>query len=206
MRTSSFASLAAALLLAAASSAHATRVVDTGTPNGSPIMAYTFDATDFYAGQVTFASNTRIDDVFAHILGGTAGETFTIALYNDSASHLPGTLLQSVTATFGSDGWNGASALSGWNVSAGSYWIGLELGFGDTLGQGSITGALLDRGVPSPLAHTAFNPGGGYQAGQLDFGLQVDATTVASVPEPETYVLMVAGLAVITAAGRRRRR
>ena len=205
MRTSSFASLAAALLLAAASSAHATRVVDTGTPNGSPIMAYTFDATDFYAGQVTFASNARIDAVFAHILGGTAGETFTIALYDDNASHLPGALLQTVTATFGSDGWNGASALSGWNVSAGSYWIALELGFDDTLGQGSITGALLDRGVPSPLAHTAFNPGGGYQPGQLDFGLRVDAT-VASIPEPETYLMMVAGLAAITAAGRRRRR
>ena len=205
MRTSSFASLAAALLLAAASSAHATRVVDTGTPNGSPIMAYTFDATDFYSGQVSFASNARIDDVFAHILGGTAGETFTIALYDDNASHLPGALLQTVTATFGSDGWNGASALSGWNVSAGSYWIALELGFDDTLGQGSITGALLDRGVPSPLAHTAFNPGGGYQPGQLDFGLRVDAT-VASIPEPETYLMMVAGLAAITAAGRRRRR
>ena len=205
MRTSSFASLAAALLLAVASSAHATRVVDTGTPNNGEVGAYTFDATDFYAGQVTFASNARIDAVFAHILGGTAGETFTIALYDDNASHLPGALLQSVTATFGSDGWNGASALSGWNVSAGSYWIALELGFDDTLGQGSITGALLDRGVPSPLAHTAFNPGGGYQPGQLDFGLRVDAT-VASIPEPETYLMMVAGLAAITAAGRRRRR
>jgi hypothetical protein len=205
MRTSSFASLTAALLLAVASSAHATRVVDTGTPNGSQTGAYTFDATDFYAGQVTFASNARIDAVFAHILGGTAGETFTIALYDDSASHLPGTLLQTVTATFGSDGWNGASSLPGWNVSAGSYWIGLELGFDDTLGQGSITGALLDRGVPSPLAHTAFNPGGGYQPAQLDFGLRVDAT-VASVPEPETYLLMVAGFAAITAAARRRRR
>ena len=205
MRTSSFASLAAALLLAVASSAHATRVVDTGTPNNGEVGAYTFDATDFYAGQVTFASNARIDAVFEHILGGTAGETFTIALYDDNASQLPGALLQTVTATFGSDGWNGASALSGWNVSAGSYWIALELGFDDTLGQGSITGALLDRGVPSPLAHTAFNPGGGYQPGQLDFGLRVDAT-VASIPEPETYLMMVAGLAAITAAGRRRRR
>jgi hypothetical protein len=205
MRTTSFASLAAALLLACASSVHATRVVDTGAPNGSAVGAYAFDATDFYSGQVSFASNARIDDVFAHILGGTAGETFTIALYDDNASQLPGTLRQSVTATFGSDGWNGASSLSGWNVTAGNYWIALEIGFDDTLGQGSLTGALLDRGVPSPLARTAFNPGSGYQAAQLDFGLRVDAT-VASVPEPETYLLMVAGLAAVTTTARRRRR
>ncbi|MBV9890734.1 MAG: PEP-CTERM sorting domain-containing protein [Rhizobacter sp.] len=193
------------MLVAVASPAHATRVVDTGTPNGSPIGAFILDGTDFYAGQVSFASNARIDAVSAHILGGAAGETFTVALYGDSASHLPGTLLQSATATFGSDGWNGPSALSGWNVSAGSYWIALEVGANDTLGQGSITGALLDHGVPNPLAHTAFNAGGGYQAAQLDFGLRVDAT-VAAVPEPETYLLMMVGLAAVTATARRRPR
>jgi hypothetical protein len=197
--------MVAAMMLAATVPAHAIRVVDTGTPNGSPIGAYALDSTDFYAGQVTFGSSERIDAVYAHILGGSAGETFTVVLYDDTAAHLPGSVLHSATAMFTSDGWNGVAGLSGWNVSAGSYWLGLEIGFDDTLGQGSLTGALLDRGVPSPLPRTAFNPGSGYQTARLDFGMQVDAT-VTSVPEPESYALMLVGFGAIAAAMRRRRR
>lgn len=205
MRNIFLAPMAALAMLAAAVPAHAVRVVDTGTPNGNPIGAYVFDGTDFYAGRITFASSARIDAVFAHLLGGTAGETFTIALYDDTAGHLPGSMLNSATAVFTSDGWNGVTALSGWDVSAGNYWLGFEIGFDDTLGQGSLTGALLDRGVPNPLARTAFNPGSGYQTAQLDFGMQVDAT-VTSVPEPESYALMLVGFGAIAAAVRRRRR
>ncbi|MDP9097316.1 MAG: PEP-CTERM sorting domain-containing protein [Pseudomonadota bacterium] len=196
--------LAGATVALCAASAQAAHFVDTGTPNGNPIGAYTLDGTDFLAGQITFGSAARVDAVFAHILDGTAGETFTIALYDDSAVHLPGSLLHTATATFTTDGWNGVSALSGWDVTAGSYWIGLELGFDDSLGQGSLSGALLDRGVPRPLARTAFNAGAGYQASPLDFGLQVDAT-VAPVPEPETFALLLAGLGVFFPLARRRR-
>ena len=151
------------------------------------------------------AAPARIDDVFAHVLGGTAGETFSIVLYDDNAGHLPGTLLHSATVTFSGDGWNGVSALSGWNVAAGSYWIGLEVGLDDTLGQASLTGALLDRGVPHPLSHTAFDAGGGYQSAALDFGLRVDATP-APVPEPESLALMLTGLGLLVPLTRRRRR
>jgi PEP-CTERM motif len=196
--------LSGAILSLAAASAEAAHFVDTGTPNGDPLGAYTLDGNDFFAGQITFGSAARIDAVFAHILDGAVGETFSVVLYDDTGGHLPGALLHSVTATFASDGWNGVTALSGWNVTAGSYWIGLEVGFDDTLGQSSLTGALLDRGVPHPLARAAFNPGSGYQAATLDFGLQVDAT-VSPVPEPESFALMLAGLGVIAALTRRRR-
>lgn len=205
MRTKPLATLAAVLLLALALPAYADRVVDTGAPNSNPIGAYTLDSTDFFAGQITFGSASRIDGVFAHILDGSAGETFSIVLYDDTAGHLPGSLLHSATATFAGNGWNGIAALSGWNVTAGSYWIGLELNSDDTLGQGSVTGALLDRGVPSPLVRTAFNPGSGYQSAALDFGLQVNAT-VTPVPEPESFALLLAGFSVIAAVTRRRRR
>lgn len=210
MTTNSFksnfgAAVAGVILACAEASAQAAHFIDTGAPNGNPIGAYTLDGTDFLAGQVTFGSAARIDAVFAHILGGSAGETFTIALYDDSATHLPGTMLRMTTATFTSNGWNGAAALSGWNVAAGSYWVGLELGFDDTLGQNSLSGALVDRGVPRPLARTAFNAGGGYQLAPLDFGLQVDAT-VAAVPEPETFALMLAGMSALVPLARRRRR
>jgi hypothetical protein len=60
----------------------------TGTPNGNPIGAYTLDGTDFFGGQITFGSAARIDAILAHILDGTAGETFSIVLYDDTGAHL----------------------------------------------------------------------------------------------------------------------
>lgn len=200
---------AAAVLLAASAPAHAVLSVDTGTPNGNAIGAFVFDSNDFYAGQITFAADTTIQDISTHVLNGATGETFTIALYDDSAAHLPGTALYSATATVdanglnGWSGWNGASGLTGWNVQAGSYWVGLEIGSTDSLGAASLTGALLDRGVAMPLAPTAFNSGSGYQAtAGLDFGLRV--SSVPAVPEPSETLLMLAGLVALVPAVRKR--
>jgi len=195
---------AAAVLLASAVSAQAALIVDTGLPNGNIVGAFVFDSNDYYAGQIAFSNAAQIESIAAHVLGGTSGETFTVALYSDSAAHLPADSLYSATATFGSEGWNGLSGLTGWDVSAGSYWVAFEIGFNDTLGSTSDTGALLDRGVPSPLARTAFNAGGGYQLGSppLDFGIQVGA--VAAVPEPSMSILMVMGLGGAGLMARRR--
>jgi hypothetical protein len=194
----------AALLLTSAVSARAGFVVDTGLPNGKAVGAFAFDSSDFYAGQIVFSNASQIESVAAHVLGGTAGETFTVALYSDNAAHLPGDSLYSATATFGTEGWNGLSGLTGWDVSAGNYWVAFEISFNDTLGGASDTGALLDRGVPSPLSRTAFNAGGGYQLGNppLDFGVQVGA--IAAVPEPAVSVLMVMGLGGVGLMARRR--
>ena len=189
---------AAAWLLTAAASASAAPPVDTGTPSGVA-FSYAFDSSDFYAGQVTLVNATQVDSIAAHVVGGSAGETFTVVLYSDSAAHLPDTALYSATATFAVDGWNGVSGLSGWNLAAGSYWIGLEIGALDTLGMAS-GNALLDRGTAQPLTRTAFNSGSGYTAGAVDFGLQVTA-----VPEPTRVALMLAGLALIVPLARRRR-
>lgn len=189
---------AAAWLLTGAAPASAALLVDTGVPNAVP-FAYAFDSNDFYAGQVTLANATQVDSIAAHVVGGSAGETFTVVLYSDSATHLPDTALYSATATFAADGWNGISGLSGWNLAAGSYWVGLEIGTQDTLGMAS-GNALLDRGTPNPLTHAAFNSGSGYTAGAVDFGLQV-----AAVPEPASVALMLAGLALIVPVARRRR-
>lgn len=196
--------LVAASLCVAAVAARAAPTVDTGTPNGDPLFAYAFDSNEYYAGQVTFSDATRIQSIAAHILAGTAGETFSILLYGESVPHLPGNVLYSATSTFVADGWNGLSGLTGWNVAAGTYWVGLEIGFADTLGTGS-GGALLDRGVARPLLQTAFNPGSGYQSVTvpLDFGLQVAA--VSAVPEPSAIILMLTGLALVAPIARRRR-
>lgn len=195
--------LAAAALLLGSAPAHAELSVDTGTPNGNAVGAFAFDSNDSYAGQITFAGDTTLRAISTHVLDGAAGETFTIALYNDSATHLPGTALYVATATLDSSGWNGVSGLTGWNVLAGSYWIGLEIGPMDTLGAASATGALLDRGVANPVLRTAFNAGSGYQAATgLDFGLRV--SSVPAVPEPSETLLMLAGLVALVSVVRRR--
>jgi hypothetical protein len=188
--------LLAAALFAAGGAAQATLAVDTGTPGGSVIGALALDGNDFVAGQFTLAQAASVQSLATHLLGTTAGETFTLALYADSAAHKPGALLFSATATAGGDGWNGVSGLSGWTLASGSYWVGIEVDPGDTLGSGSITGALLDVGAPSPLARTAFSAGSGWQvtAQPLAFGLRVD---VSPVPEPAVWLLGLAGVAAL---------
>ena len=198
---------AAPLLLTSVGPARAALVVDTGAPNGSPVGAVTLDATDFHAGQVAFEQNVSLRSILAHVLGGSAGETFSLALYDDSATHLPGNALYRATAAFDADGWNGVSGLVGWTAAAGTYWIGIGLSTGDTLGAGSATGALLDVGAPRPLARTAFDDGSGWRAGArpLSFGLQVDVGAQA-VPEPNSLLLLLAalgGMSLLTLHGRR---
>jgi hypothetical protein len=210
MIKSLFSSLCVAVLLATSPGAQAATVVDTGTPGGSAVGALAFDSIDWVAAQVTFAQAARVDAVQGHVLGGTAGETFDISLFADDAGVGPGTLLYSATATFGSDGWNGVAGLAGWNVAAGSYWIGLEIQGDDTLGSGSVTGALLDLGAPAGLASTASTSDGGWSyqvsgAAPLSFGLRVDASAVSSVPWPSSAALMLAGVALLLASSRVRR-
>lgn len=195
-------------LLATASLAHAATVVDTGTPSGVAVGALAFDAVDWTAAQVSFAQASNVNAIQGHILGGAAGETFDVSLYAADAAHGPGTLLYTTTATFGSDGWNGVSSLSGWTVAAGSYWVEFEIQGADTLGSRSLTGALLDLGAPKPVAHTASTGDGGfsYQDDALSFGLRVDASAVSAVPDVPAALQVMAGMLLLTSLGLVRRR
>ncbi len=194
-------SLLVAASLWVAGTAQATLAVDTGTPGGSFIGALALDSNDMYAGSFAVVQAASVLSVSTHLLGTGPGETFTLALYADSVAHTPGTLLFSATATAGADGWNGVSGLSGWTLDSGTYWVGIEVGAGDTLGTGSSTGALVDVGAPSPLSRTVFDAGSGWQvtAQPLTFGLRVE---VSAVPEPAAWLL---GLTGLTALALRRR-
>lgn len=192
-----------ALIATGAIGAQAATLVDTGTPNGEFVGAEVIDSSQSIAGEFSLAAATSLSSISAHLLGGAAGETFTISLYDDAAS-APGSLLFSTTATYGADGWNGASGL-GWNLAAGNYWVGFEVGANDTLGNDSGIGGLLDVGAPNPLLHTAVNQGDGYQTTDqpISFGLRVDS--VSAVPEPASMALMFAGLGLVGLTLRRRR-
>ena len=192
--------LSAAALLALAPLAHAATLIDTGTPNGQAVGSLVFDGSDWVAAQVNFADASTIDAIAGHILGGTAGETFDISLYDGGAT--PGSQLFTTTATYGTDGWNGASGL-GWTVAPGNYWIEFEVNWNDTLGTTSTaTGALFDTGVAHPV-QTATTPDWGftYDASAQSIGLQVSV-----VPEPTGALQVLGGMLLLSTLGLARRR
>lgn len=188
-----------ALLTAAVSHANAASAVNTGTPASSD-FPLSVDGTDWLAGQVSFTAATKITSIQAYLNDLGSGGDFTIALYADSSKHLPGTLLNSWNASFatasGASDWNGVSNLA-YTVAAGTYWVALEV-----QGNNSFSG-VAPITPPNPLAKYAFNDGGysGYQAMSQSFGVQV-----ATVPEADTYAMLIAGLGLIAAVARRKTR
>lgn len=201
-------SFTAAVLAAAAAPASAALLFDSGTPNGSAVGSYTLGSMGWYAAQLSLP-NASLTDVKAHILGGTAGETFTVALYtDDAATHVPsGDALYSATATFTSDGWNGVSNLTGWDVTSGLYWFAFEVRSGQTLGDGDIySGGLLDKGASNPVLRTAFDTTGGLSGYSvttptpLTIGVQVSA-----VPAPAALPLLLSGLGLLGGIAKRRK-
>jgi hypothetical protein len=183
---------------ALASPTQAATVVDTGTPTGAG-LPLVFDASDWVAARIDVARQTTIDSIAGHLLGGSAGESFDISLYTGFAA--PDQPLYTATAAYGSSEWSGASNLA-WSVGPGSYWIEFELQPGQTLGSGSLTGALFDVGVAHPVTTaTTSDWGFTYDASAQSIGLQV-----TSVPEPAQQAMLLAGLMLLTTLGLARRR
>jgi hypothetical protein len=191
----------AALALAttlAALPAHATTLVDTGAPGSSPVGGLVLDSNDWVAGEISISSATTLGSVQGFISGDTAGETFTVSLYGAGSGNVPGALLDSATATFNGDGWNGLNQAN-WKVGPGNYWVAFEVGQNDTLASNWET-STMNVGAPHPLDHTAYFDGSGYHPWSSSIGLQVSA-----VPEPASAWLLVAGLGLLTVSLRRQR-
>lgn len=177
--------------------ARAATVADTGTPPGTG-LPLGLDATQWLAGQVTVASATVLDTISAFVNDQGGRGSFTVALYTDSPGHLPGTLINSWSASFitasNAGGWNGVSGINQ-SVSSGTYWVAFEV-----QGSDSFAG-VVPVTPPSPLVNYAFNPGSGYVAMADSFGVQVTA-----VPEPEVIAMLLAGLILVQRSAARKPR
>jgi hypothetical protein len=191
----------AALALAAAVAAlpaHASTLADTGAPGASPVGGLALDGNDWVAGEISVNSATTLGSIQGYISGDTPGETFTVSLYGQGGNGVPGALLDSATATFNADGWNGLGQ-SGWKVGPGNYWVAFEVGQNDTLAS-AFELSTMNVGAPSPLANVAYFDGSGYHPWSAGIGLRVSA-----VPEPAPAWLLVAGMGLLIVSLRRRR-
>lgn len=88
-------------------------------------------------------------------------------------------------------GWGLSNTGPFTNVQSYGYWYGMEV-------------------APDPIAGWSFGTRNGYQGFDVQsdalYAVAVRAGDVAAVPEPQTYAMLLLGLGVLTAAGRRRLR
>ncbi|HEX8602154.1 MAG TPA: PEPxxWA-CTERM sorting domain-containing protein [Pseudoduganella sp.] len=95
------------------------------------------------------------------------------------------------------DGTSATGLPAGW----GGY--GAEDAVGSPFLPADRTFASVLAGVDE-VAFTTYKPG--YAYGFTDFDVAVDNITISAVPEPGTYAMLLAGLGLVGAAARRRRR
>jgi PEP-CTERM motif len=188
-------------------------LVDTGAGGtefvGSPALFGYSDPGYFqyWAGQFTLTDAYTIESVSGW-MGGWAAGGIDIKLYADGGE-VPGAELFSqsfVAATYTFDPrWENFQGLN-WNVGAGTYWVAFEPQPLDMSGSGFSTTMLV--GAASPLSNYAVwsDVTSGYvNQNGYTLGFRVEGT-MAPVPEPESYALIVAGLVLVTGIARRRRR
>lgn len=186
-----------ALVMLMAGQANAALIVDTGTPTQSALGTI-LTGDDYFAGQITFSQNSILNSIQTYLALDTpsdfATNSFTVALYSNTATNKVGSLINSYTANFSSTGFNGVSNINE-QVLAGKYWIAFE---GDSSGATYIA-----PNAPNPLALTAFASASAYSVYPMNFALKVDA--VAAVPEPESYAMFLAGLGLLGFMSRSRK-
>jgi hypothetical protein len=199
---------AAAFILAAP--VQAGILVDTGEPsiiNGGPIISPTsWVAGKFELGRASTITAIQTFHGFNEARPTGSGLTFSIRAV-DTVFDSPGALLYSMAdlgpATPGFSGWFGVGDLS-WSLPAGVYWATLEVHAGQ-----DFSGFLAMR-PPAPLPFSFFSPFLQNwlpvdQASQLNRPAWRISGTMAAVPEPASWAMLIAGFGLTGAAMRRRR-
>lgn len=200
MKTLNLLLTAAALCgLLQADISQAALVLDSGTPDQAK-FPLVLDGANYVAAELALQANTTVTDIAGFItagtFGGSAGNTFTIALYDD-ASIAHGAPLMRKQASYQADGWNGLSNLH-WDITtAGNYWVAFEVSGDD---NASLQLPVVARNGTLPALRYAFNAGSGYgpMLGE-DFGVQV-----AAVPLPSSLWLIAVPLVGFGATLRRK--
>jgi hypothetical protein len=196
----------AAAALFAPGIANASFILDTGTPTAS--AATTLGTNQWLAAEFSTSGSELIDSVSAYLNQGAGqpGDTFTIDLYANSGFTNRNTsrpaALDTATGTFSANGWNTTSINNWAALSAGTYWLALQVsstnqtkGLSATEETGTGTGT-------APAGAFAYTTSA-YQyltSGALPFGVQVDATPV---PLPAALWLLGSGVAGIGALRRK---
>lgn len=186
-----------ALLMFMTGQANAALIVDTGTPT-QVSLGSVLTGNDYFAGQVAFNQDSTINSIQTFLTLDTpsdfATNSFTVALYSNTATNSVGSLINTFTANYSGSGWNGVNNLNE-QVLAGKYWIAFE---GDSSGATYIA-----PNTPNPLALTAFASASAYSIYPMGFALRVDA--VSAVPEANNYAMLITGLGILPFMSRRRK-
>jgi hypothetical protein len=199
--------LPAALLLQGllALNAHAAVIVDTSP--GPDIAEYTrpwgMYQTQWLATGFELGADTTINSIAGLFLTSTVGSAH-ISIH--SGGRLPGETLFSTQLNLGSTaiGFYGTSGLN-WTLKKGRYFLAFESLEGDTAVSS------MPNAATAPLRfgdsyYYAFTPGAPEwnSSGDLKLGVRIDG--VPAVPEPSTYAMMLAGLALLRVGVKRAKR
>ena len=190
------ATFAAAGLIGA--SAHAAYLLDTGTQDGGTnnwsLFNSSGDDLQFLAAGFTVGSATTITSVEGWIATNAPGDVI-VSLYSGAPTVAASPLFSTTLHLDQSTGheWETFGGLS-WAVGAGDY----SVAFSTATGYG---GTMVD-GAPLPApSYYFYSPDNGEW---VSFNLAMGVRVAAAVPEPASFALLLAGLAGVGWAARRR--
>ncbi len=195
--TRSRAALLTVVVIATTSPATAAFVVDTGTPTG--IVSPALSPSQSLAGYFTLGSNTIVSSVEGYIFAAPSSRGITINIHRDGIFPNDTEILFTSTFTpspsMSTEDWKGISGVN-WNLAAGSYWVSFA-----TTGSNSMR-----SGVPSALARYASTSESAWRAlDDFALGIRIGGRpTVAAVPEPTTWAMIIAGFGMVGGALRNR--
>ena len=212
MKKAYFVALLLGFSILGADLASADIIVDTGTSGifDENTGISTLRETQYLAGQFTLTQDITLSSVEGFFGGNRAHvQTLTTAIYTNSGN-LPGVELYSkqfATAPGDLGGWFGTFDNS-WSLSAGTYWVSMEIRPGDDFYYGSMPNNAVEpmqleawkRSVFGSMEWSAFNLGGASGP-----AFRLSSPDQAPVPEPATMLLFGTGLSGLALFGRRKK-